>query len=180
MSEIIKPNMIVICGISGSGKTTFAKKIAELSNYRYLSPDNFYEAVNGSAKIHENKFEVWMNLFRAIRICEEQGINCIIDSNFPTQCDREQLIRWFPNFKHNLIYIKTDPKTCIARNKLRDRVIPEEQMNEIINSFKSPENDTCIKDWDSFIIIDATNKGINNDSLYLDSLIEMFKSSKLI
>lgn len=73
--------MILVSGCSGCGKTTFSKQFAHLHNYLYLCPDDFYALINGDERIHTNKFDVWMALYRALHIAERDQINCILDTN---------------------------------------------------------------------------------------------------
>lgn len=126
MSE--RPKFILICGPSGVGKTTLSKAIAEYLGMEYLSADNFYEKVNGDECIHINKFEVWMELFRAIHECEEQGIDCLVDSNALSASGRDEFVNWFPDFNHHLIYVDADDSLRLKNNKQRKRQITEEVM----------------------------------------------------
>lgn len=44
--------MYLMTGISGSGKTTFARDFALKNNLRYLNIDNFYLATFGDENTH--------------------------------------------------------------------------------------------------------------------------------
>ena len=135
-----KPSLIVMCGLPGSGKTTFAKRFAAVSGFQYIGVDDFYRLMNGDETRHVNKFEVWMTLFRAIHMAEQDGRNAILDTNAPTIVDRSQLLDWFPGFDATLIYIEADSRRCLQNNSMRRRVIPQEEMERFFKGFQPPSN----------------------------------------
>lgn len=118
----------IMSGMSGSGKTTFAKKFAEEHGLLYLNPDVFYAAFNGSETVHEHEFEVWIALFQAIHAAEVSGKDVIVDTNAPTYVDRVQFINWFPSFEHHIISIIAPYELCYKNNANRARRIPEHEM----------------------------------------------------
>lgn len=78
--------MYLMCGLSGVGKTTFAKKFAEENNLVYLGIDEEYARINGDECIHENTFRVWISFYEKIHSLEVAGIDCIVDTNAITKC----------------------------------------------------------------------------------------------
>lgn len=131
--------MYLMSGISGSGKTTFAKEFAEENDLLYLNPDEFYKIFHGDERIHENAFEVWIALFQAIHVAETNGRDCIIDTNALTVVDRVQFLNWFPDFdEHHLIYVSAPQALCMKNNAKRHRVIPEERMERFFNTVEVP------------------------------------------
>lgn len=151
MSE--KATFVLICGLSGTGKTTLAKLIAERLNMRYLGADEFYEKVNGDECIHTNKFEVWMELFKAIHECEIEVIDCLVDSNALSTSGRDEFINWFPNFNHHLIYVDADDKLRMQNNHRRKRQIPESVMIGMRARAEPPVWRTMDKKWKSLLRI---------------------------
>ena len=132
------PEMIVMCGLPGSGKTTWAKSYADASGYQYIGVDDFYKLLNGDERLHENKFEVWMAIYRALHIAETHRRSVVFDTNAPTVTERSQLITWFPSFDHTLVYIRADENLCRKNNLSRRRVVPEEEMRRLIDNFQVP------------------------------------------
>lgn len=159
MSE--HPKFILICGPSGVGKTTLSKAIAEHFGMEYLSADDFYEKVNGDECIHTNKFAVWMELFKAIHECEEQGIDCLVDSNALSASGRDEFVNWFPDFSHHLIYVDADDSLRLKNNKQRKRQIPEEVMIQMRARAEPPVWRTMDKKWKSLVRI------INDNNHYV-------------
>lgn len=141
MSPTHKPNLIVMCGLPGSGKTTFARDLAERLGFQYIGVDDFYRLMNGDETRHNNKFEVWMTLYRAIHMAERDGRDVVFDTNAPTVTDRSQLLDWFPGFDATLFYISALQCQCVQNNKTRRRVIPEDEMERFFRNFQPPTED---------------------------------------
>ena len=131
--------MYLMCGLSGVGKTTYAKQFAVVNNFLYLGIDDFYAKVNGDECIHENQFEVWIEYFKAIHEAEVNGINCIVDTNAITHCHREQFLEWFPTFEHHLIFIEASEELRWINNKQRRRVVPDNIMVKMYRDSELPE-----------------------------------------
>ena len=71
-------NMILCCGLSGSGKTTFCKKfVQEHPNYLHLNVDDFYQVYNG-AQVRDNEYEVLIMLLYSIHTAETNALIVIV------------------------------------------------------------------------------------------------------
>lgn len=157
-----KPRLYLMCGLSGSGKTTFAKSFAEENDLLYLNPDKFYELYNGDERRHYHEFEIWMALFRALHMAEQDGVSVVFDTNSPTIVNRSQILDWFPDFEPHLIYIEASKELCRKNNLSRRRVIPEEEMERIFRSFQPPEFDEDSR-WKTIRVL----RNENNDGYSL-------------
>ena len=131
--------MFLMCGLSGAGKTTFAKKFAEDNGYKYLGIDDFYIRNYGDYDDPDDSFYVWIDFFKAIHKAELANEDVVIDTNAPTLVKRLQFIDWFPTFdEHNLIYIQADRDLRRRNNASRKRVVPDDEMERMEQEFKSP------------------------------------------
>lgn len=131
--------MYLMCGMSGSGKTTFAKQFAKENNLMYMGIDEMYAKINGDECIHENSFKVWHKFFEVIHDLAVNNVDCIIDTNALTFCHRTQFLDWFPEFEeHHLIYVRASEELFIVNNNNRRRVIPMERIREMEEMFMSP------------------------------------------
>lgn len=149
--------MVLVSGCSAVGKTTFAKQFASIMNFRYLSADNFYAAINGNERIHKNKFDVWMALYRAIYLAQEQNIDIIVDANTLTNVDRDQLLGWFPKFEHHLVYIHATPELRKKNNLMRDRQVPDGVMDVMTSVVQEPVWEYMDNRWRSYLRINNVN-----------------------
>ena len=161
--------MYLMCGLSGVGKTTFAKEIiCANKNMLYLGVDDFYAKVNGDECIHENQFEVWIEFYKAIHEAEVNGIDCVVDTNAITLCHRTQFLDWFPTFEHHLVFLEASEELRFANNQKRRRVIPNNVMHKMWMNSELPERFTdgeCWYDteddrWKSILHV----KNINNEN----------------
>lgn len=149
--------MFLMCGMSGAGKTTFAKEFTEKNGYTYLGIDDIYEWYKhipiqcGDDRVQyedhdENAYEdahasfmIWLEFFRRIHFAEQSGEDVVIDTNAPTFVKRAQFIDWFPTFdEYNLIYIHAERELRRLNNARRSRVVPNDEMERMEKEFQSP------------------------------------------
>lgn len=150
--------MYLMTGVSGSGKTTFAKDFARKNNLRYLNIDNFYFATFGDESTHKHEFDVWMMFYRAIEIASRDGADIIIDTNSPTISNRDEIYNWFGHmFSENyMIYIDAPGDLCFRNNSNRGRVIPNDEMMKMIRNYEYPDRIETLK-WDNIYIVHNNN-----------------------
>lgn len=149
--------MYLMCGCSGSGKTTFAKKFAEKAGLKYLGVDKFYAKINGDECLHVNSFEVWIEFFKAIHEAEINNVDCIVDTNAITRTHRQQFVDWFPTFEHHLIYIDADPVLRKRNNLSRRRQVPESTMDKMTEQLEIPCPTYEAKEWKTILFIRNNN-----------------------
>ena len=166
--------MILVCGKSGSGKTTFIKKMKEKLEYKdwqVISVDDIYRDYSSDRK---NKFHVWIRFFQEINTAMEENINVIIETSALKRHDRSQFVSWFPGFSnHYMIWISTDnEQTRFNNNQYRERVIPTEIMREQNIIAQSPTASEMVDDdWDAICVV----KNIQNAFKIEDSGIKFNK-----
>lgn len=172
--------MYLMCGLSGAGKTTFAKEFAEENDLIYLSIDDFYKEYGHGQYDEDTGFSVWIEFFKAIHMMENYHVNIIIDTNAPTFVKRQQFIDWFPNFdEYNLIYIAIDDENLRKKNNAsRGRVVPIDEMERMRKEFEEPvefydySKLTCTypeKRWNNILVY----RNVNNHfySCALDTMV---------
>ena len=131
-------NMYLVCGMSGSGKTTFAKQYAADLNYTYVCPDDYYARINGDECKHTGFFEIWMSMWRDLHNYEVNNIDVVVDTNALTRGQREQFLEWFPTFTHHIVWCEASFGVCLANNNSRRRVIPKEIMEQMWQNIEEP------------------------------------------
>lgn len=142
--------MYLMSGLSGSGKTTYARKFAADNNLLYLNIDDFYAVWNGSPTVHEHEFDVWIAFYQAIHCAERARRDCIIDTNALTVVDRIQFLNWFPAFEHHLIWVEAPLALCIENNLRRERQVPLEEMEKMYYYMEYPTaNEDARRRWKS-------------------------------
>ena len=150
--------MYLMTGVSGSGKTTFARDFALKNNLSYLTIDNLYLAIICDENTHEHEFDVWMMFYRAIEIASRDGADIIIDTNSPTISNRDEIYNWCGHmFSENyMIYIYAPIELCLKNNTSRRRIIPQNELIKMYNDYESPNPDEARK-WNKIYEICNNN-----------------------
>jgi predicted kinase len=134
---------IVLCGVTHSGKTTYAKRLMKkypAKDYAYINTDGIRESLHGSREIKSfDEAAVW-NLFEAAkRSALRDGRNIILDA-----CHISKNARW-----HALNGVNGDHrKVCVVFNTplkvIKKRVRKAKRLNEAVllsmySSFSMPQ-----------------------------------------
>lgn len=168
------PNMYVMCGISGSGKTYLSKQIAKETKIKRLGIDDFYAKINGDECKHENTFDVWIAFFQEIQKTFLNDEDCIIDTNALVWHQRMQFIEWFPNFNHHLIFIDAPFELQMKNNQGRKRKVPKDAMYKMAKRLQKPTAELD-KDWDTIIYIENQNNVFQKPKLIKGDFPPFFK-----
>ena len=136
-----KPTLWVMVGLSGSGKSSVAKEIAENNpNTIIVSLDNIGEELTGDYGNQENNEEVF-KVFRK-RISEEleNNINVIADATNITMRSRRAIIENVKGIEcRKIAYLIPKPfDQCKIDNLNRQHPVPEEVLEEQIRKFQIP------------------------------------------
>lgn len=130
--------LFIFCGLSGSGKTTFSKKIAEEQNAIRFSFDEM--------GLFQHK-ELIPHIVEAI----QNDKNVVVDALFTRLLQRKLILEATKdiNCKRILIYMNTPLEECIRRNKERSsHQLPDDFIRAIYNSMQIP---TLDEGWDEII-----------------------------
>ena len=146
MIKINRPTLILLVGIPGSGKTTYAKKyISEYSNTIHLSSDKIREELWGNEAIQGDNNEVFSLMqSRAIEALNN-GQSVVYDATNVTRKDRSYIIALCPKFAKIEAHVVWAPiETCIARDATRERTVGEAVMLKMLKRFQAPYFDEGI------------------------------------
>ena len=84
--------LVIVCGLPGVGKTTFAKKLAPLINATVLSTDKIRKELISSPTYEKDErrliYDVMMLLAKYLHI---SGANCILDATFNREDSRTEV-----------------------------------------------------------------------------------------
>ena len=117
---------VVLCGIPGSGKTTFSN---QCSNIKILHQDDYlYPYENFYAEIKQSTSDV------------------LIDGLYITKELRKKILKALPQDFQRIICVFIVPlETCISRNHDRTRVLPDDLIERAYRNFSFPSYD---EGWD--------------------------------
>lgn len=141
-----RPTLTLLCGIPGSGKTTYAKKyIEEHPNTIHLSSDLIRKELWGNEATQGDNNEVFSLMqARAIEALNN-GQSVVYDATNITRKDRSYIIALCPKFAKIECHIIWAPiETCIERDAARERTVGKAVIDRMLKKLQSPYYDEGI------------------------------------
>ena len=145
---MIIPKLIILCGIPGSSKTTYANNyITENENAVHLSSDAIRAELWGDENIQGNPAEVFALMQKRAVDALNDGKNVVYDATNITRKDRAGIIAICPKFARIECHIVWAPiETCIERDAARERTVGKEVIDRMLKRFQAPYYDEGIKE----------------------------------
>ena len=141
-----KPKLILLVGIPGAGKTTYAKEYIK-SNLKtvHLSSDLIRAELYGDESIQGNPSEVFSLMQQRAMGALSEGKDVIYDATNITRKDRSSIIGICPKFTKIEAHIIWAPiETCIERDATRDRTVGKAVIDKMLKRFQAPYYDEGI------------------------------------
>jgi protein phosphatase len=130
LDKIVFPEntLVVLCGIAGCGKSTFAAK--HFLPTQIVSSDECRARIcddETNQKVTGHAFELWRLIIRKRLLL---GKLTVADATNLERCDREWLVKTaqYYHFLSAVILFDFPFKVCLTRNATRKRVVPEEAL----------------------------------------------------
>lgn len=164
-----RPSLILLVGIPGSGKTTYAKKyIEEHPSTVHLSSDKIRAELWGNEATQGDNNEVFSLMqSRAIETLNN-GQSVVYDATNITRKDRSYIIALCPKFvKIECHIVWASIETCIERDTTRKRTVGKEVIDRMLKRFQAPYYDENIHE----IKVVWNTPDDFNPSVYVDNLI---------
>mgnify|MGYP002762276695 FL=1 len=166
-----RPILILLCGIPGSGKTTYAEKIKNSYTY-HLSSDAIRKELYGDENIQGNPSDVFALMQDRAIMLLNNGFDVIYDATNITRKDRASIIAKCPKVAQIECHIIWAPiETCIERDSARERTVGKEVIDRMLKRFQPVFYDEGINEI-KVILPDEFNK-----DKYCDKLIDSMKIS---
>ena len=133
------PKLIIMCGLSGSGKSAIATQLAQQYNAEIVSYDKIRKELTfcGNLSKNEKVFQIFIKKIRRFLI---NGINVIADATNISMKSRRVI---FDNLEkincYKICYIV--PKRledCLRDNRMREYPVPDEVIQKQVRGFQIP------------------------------------------
>ena len=141
-----RPTLILLVGIPGSGKTTYAEKyINENPGTVHLSSDKIRKELWGNEATQGDNNEVFSLMQSRTINALNFGNNVVYDATNITRKDRSYIIALCPKFVKIECHIIWAPiETCIERDAARKRTVGKEVIDKMLKRFQAPYYDESI------------------------------------
>ena len=166
-----KPILWVMVGLSGSGKSTIAKKIAnDNPNTVIVSSDNIREEITGDYEDQKHNEEVFKVFHDRIRKNLENKKNVIVDATNLTIKSRRAILSKVNGLNINKIcvIIPKPFEKCKEDNLHREHPVPEEVLDKQIRRFQISFME---EGWDEICIYDISKEGYKPNTLPLIDML---------
>lgn len=134
-----RPSLILLVGIPGSGKTTYAEKhIKENPNTVHLSSDKIRAELWGDEATQGDNNEVFSLMQSRAIDALNNGQSVVYDATNVTRKDRSYIIALCPKFAKIEAHVMFAPiETCIERDAARERTVGKEVIDRMLKRFQA-------------------------------------------
>ena len=148
-------NLYMMCGVSGSGKSTWAGVYAKIYYAEVFSSDAIRAELFGDENNQKHNSQVFDVLHERVRSTLIQGKDCVYDA---TNLNRKRRIAFLKsledieNLEKTIIICAAPFSECVARDEGRARTVGKEVIYRQISQFEMPLYE---EGWDTIV---ATTK----------------------
>lgn len=135
-----RPSLILLVGIPGSGKTTYAQTyMRKTPNAVHLSSDEIRKELYGDENIQGNPGDVFSLMQKRAIEALNNGRDVIYDATNITRKDRAGIIGVCPKFTKIECHIIWAPiEVCVERDAKRERTVGKEVIDRMLKRFQAP------------------------------------------
>lgn len=138
----MKPKFIMLVGVPGSGKTTYAGHLALITNGIHLSSDGIRAELYGDEAVQGNPSEIFKIMHERTLQALADGYDVIYDATNITRKDRASIMSKIPNDVETECHIMQVPiEICIERDSERERTVGKDVIDRMFKRFQAPNYD---------------------------------------
>ena len=146
---------IMLAGLPGSGKSTYAEELVRKEGFVVHSSDKIREEL-GDVNDQSKNEQVFTILHKRIKEDLRSGKNVIYDA---TNLNRKRRVAFLKELKYIpcekiCVLVATPFELCMEQNSKRDRVVPEEVLHRMYRSFQVP----CVQEGFDSVEVYYPNK----------------------
>lgn len=154
MSEV---KLIIMSGLPGSGKSTYAAKLAKKEHAWIVSADEIRKYLYGDASRNDEPNKIFAKVFYSIHKGLSRKKSVIVDCVSVTAASRKKYLRKYEGEydKSVCVYMDTPVEICKSRNSKRDRVVPDDAIDKFAERMEIPTKD---EGFDEIIVMTPYGK----------------------
>lgn len=139
------PKLILLCGIPGAGKSTYAQSYVKQFGGVHLSSDSIRKELYGDEAVQGNPNDVFSLMQERAIEALNNGKSVLYDATNITRKDRAGIVAMCPTFVQIECHIIWAPiKTCIERDASRERTVGKQVTDKMLKRFQPPFYDEGI------------------------------------
>lgn len=154
--------LYLMVGISASGKSTFAEKMAAVSGIPRISSDDIRgELCNGDMTDQSKNYQVFQTVYRRIADALQKG-DAIADATNKSIKERKEYRKIALDSGAQIVAIvmTTNLEMCLEANAVRDRVVPVDvihrQFSQLVQPSLEEVSDIVYVDWKNNNVFNAS------------------------
>ena len=138
-----RPELIVLIGLPGSGKTTYAKRYVEAmgkcGNVIRLSSDSIRAELYGDESVQGNPEVVFSTMRQRALDALSDGVSVVYDATNVTRKDRASIMSVCPKYVSTEAHIIWAPiEDCIMQDASRKRTVGKAVIDKMLKRFQAP------------------------------------------
>lgn len=133
--------LIMLCGLPGSGKSTYAQRLKSEKEERYeiVSSDAIRAKLYGDASCQGNPSLVFCEMRKTAIAFLNEGANVIYDATDIKRKHRVSLLAQLPPWvKPECHIVWAEPSECAGRDAARDRTVGYAVIDKMLRQFEAP------------------------------------------
>ena len=127
--------LIMMIGVPGSGKSTYAKNLQKDFGFPIVSSDKVRGELYGDESNQSNPAVVFNLVYKRVSYFLDQVGICILDATNCSRKNRRTAIKRLRPTKIFYILMDVDIQTCKEQNAARDRVVPDYVIDKMEKDF---------------------------------------------
>ena len=156
--------LVIVCGLPGAGKTTFAKKLAPLINAIILSTDKIRKELIASPTYDKKERKLIYDVMILLaKYLGDAGTNCILDATF--------------NREHSRTEVKNKLRIPNKEFFVIECACPE---NTMISRLKERKNDYSDADVEVYQKMKKIYEHVKGKHITIDTTLDPEKNAKLV
>lgn len=166
------PKLIMLIGLPGSGKSTYAKSLLDpVGQVKYCSSDVIRKELYGDENIQGNPQTVFEHLHNKVEQHLRQGYDVVYDATNVTRKNRRGVINKFSSLAEIEAHVVWAPyEECVARDKERVKKVGEDVIRKFLYRWQSPNYDEGFKFIDVIYNCNAGWDRVHYSNCMLDNL----------
>lgn len=131
-------NIIMVIGLPGTGKTTFAKSLAEALDAQHINTDIIRDSINKRGQYDpETKAKIYKEMLEQAETALNKGQNVVLDGTFFKKELRKPYREMATKYQANLYWMEIKAKEDVIRTRVSQRRAYSEADFEVYLKIKS-------------------------------------------